>query len=112
MPDQFLSHVTTQKRVPGDRFRAAFSGIDYAVVRDQRVRYKAVLSIVFLTTTLLFDDWFHFLFLLGMTGLMVVAEIFNSCIAALAIQPQHDTDQRHQGYGGQRGVGGCLHMGS
>jgi diacylglycerol kinase len=49
--------------------------------------------VVFLTTTLLFDDWFHFLFLFGVTGLMVVAEIFNSSIGALCdyIQPEHDT---------------------
>lgn len=61
-------------------------------MRDHRVRYKVVISIVFLTTTLLFDDWFHFLFLLGMTGLMVVAEVFASTVAALCdyVQPQDD----------------------
>ena len=44
-------------------------------------------------TTFLFDDWFHFLFLLSMTGVMIVAEMFNSSIAALCdyVQPEHDT---------------------
>jgi diacylglycerol kinase len=77
----------------GDRFRAAFSGVEYAVVRDQRVRYKVIISIVFLLVALLFDDWLHFLVLLAVTGLMVVAEVFNSAIAALCdyVQPRYDT---------------------
>ena len=84
---------TTDKSAPGDRFRSAFSGIEYSVVRDQRIRYKVVVSVVFLLIALLFDDWLHFLLLLAVTGLMVVAEIFNAAIAALCdyVQPRHDT---------------------
>ena len=85
--------MSTENGTDGDKFRSAFSGIEYSVIRDQRVRYKVVLSIVFLLVALLFDDWFHFLLLLAVTGLMVVAEMFNSTVAALCdyIQPRHDT---------------------
>ena len=72
---------------------SAFLGIEYSVIRDQRVRYKVVLSFVFLLVALLFDDWLHFLLLMAVTGLMVVAEIFNSTVTALCdyMQPRHDT---------------------
>ena len=85
--------MSTENGADGDKFRSAFSGIEYSVIRDQRVRYKVVLSVVFLLVALLFDDWFHFLLLLAVTGLMVVAEMFNSTVAALCdyIQPRHDT---------------------
>jgi diacylglycerol kinase len=41
----------------------------------------------------LFDDWLHFLVLLVVTGLMVVAEMINSAVAALCdyVQPRYDT---------------------
>ena len=82
----------TQERVR-QRFGSAFSGIEYAVFRDQRIRYKVVLSILFLLVALLFDDWLHFLVLLVVTGLMVVAEMINSAVAALCdyVQPRYDT---------------------
>ena len=72
---------------------SVFSGIDLAVIRDQRVRYKVVISVVFLLLGLLFDDWLHFLLLLAVTGLMVVSEVFSSSIAALCdyVQPQYDS---------------------
>ena len=84
--------MSTEDGADGDKFRSAFSGIEYSVIRDHGVRYKVVLSIVFLLVALLFDDWFHFLWLLAVTGLMVVAEMFNSTVAALCdyIQPQYD----------------------
>ena len=85
--------MSTENGAHGDKFRSAFSGIETSVIRDQRVRYKVVLSTVFLLVALLFDDWLHFLVLLAVTGVMVVAEIFNSAVAALCdyIQPRHDT---------------------
>lgn len=59
---------------------------------DFSVRYKLVLSVAFLALAGIFETLFHFLFVLAVTGLMLVAEILNTAIESLCdyVEPRYD----------------------
>lgn len=78
---------------PLRKIRIALSGIWYAVLRDFSVRYKLIISLVFLAMAGNFETPFHFLFVLTVTGLMLIAEILNTAIESLCdyVQSNHDS---------------------
>lgn len=51
-----------------------------------------VLSVIFLIVAAVFETLFHFLFVLAVTGMMLIAEVLNTAIKALCdyIQPEYD----------------------
>ena len=77
---------------PLRKIRTAITGIRHAVLLDFSVRYKLIVSAVFLLIAAAFESVFHFLFVLAVTGLMLVAEMFNTAVEAICdfIQPEHD----------------------
>ncbi|MBS0264499.1 MAG: diacylglycerol kinase [Planctomycetes bacterium] len=77
---------------PVRKIRAALEGIRHAVLRDFSVLYKLLLSVAFLTVAAVYETLFHFLFVLAVTGLMLVAEVFNTVAEALCdyAQPRYD----------------------
>ena len=79
---------------PLQKFRNAWSGVTHAVFVDLSVRYKLVLSVAFLAVAMLFESLFHFLFLLAVTGTMLMAEVFNTVVEALCDYVQPDRDDR------------------
>lgn len=82
---------------PLRKVRIALQGIWYAVFRDFTVRYKLIVSAVFLTIAGIYETPFHFLFMLAVTGLMLATEILNSAIEAVCdyIQPEYDDRIKH-----------------
>jgi diacylglycerol kinase len=82
---------------PLHKVRTALSGVSHAVFRDFSVRYKLFISVVFLALAGAFETLFHFLFVLAVTGLMLVAEILNTAIEALCdyVQPSYDQRIKH-----------------
>lgn len=68
---------------PVRKIRTVFSGLRYAVMYDFSVAYKLVLSIAVLAATFLLREWLDFLLILVVTGLVLIAEIFNSAVEAL-----------------------------
>ncbi|MBY0472094.1 diacylglycerol kinase [bacterium] len=82
---------------PLRKFRLAVSGIKHAVFLDFSVRYKLVISVVFLVIAAVYETLFHFLFLLAVTGLMLAVEVFNTIIEALCdyIQPGQNESIRN-----------------
>jgi len=78
--------------LPVRKLRTAVAGLAFAVGTDFSVRHKLILSAVFLLIAGVYETLFHFLFLLAVTALMLVAEMFNTAIEEVAdyIQPNHD----------------------
>ena len=68
---------------PMRKVRTCASGFRYAVLLDISVIYKLVLSLIVLSVTLYFRHWMDFLLVFVVTGLMVIAEMFNTTIEAL-----------------------------
>lgn len=79
---------------PVRKIRIALSGVSNAVLKDFSVRYKLVLSVMFLALAGLFETLFHFLLVLAVTGLMLVAEVLNTAIESLCDYVQADHDLR------------------
>lgn len=91
-----MSAKDFRSRQPGyhplRRILTGLGGIKQAVLMDLSVRYKLLLSLVFLLFAAAFETIFHFLFVLAVTGVMLMAEIFNTTVEALCdyLQPGHD----------------------
>ncbi|WP_420209375.1 diacylglycerol kinase [Candidatus Electronema sp. JC] len=68
---------------PLRKMRIALSGARYAVLHDFAVAYKVVLSAVILLWCFWYRQWVDFSIVFLATGMMMVAEIFNTTIEAL-----------------------------
>ncbi len=68
---------------PLRKIKIIWSGLRFAVFYDFSVAYKMVLSLIILTLALLFQEWIDFELLLLATGLVLIAELFNSAIEAV-----------------------------
>lgn len=68
---------------PLRKMRIALSGARYAVLHDFAVAYKVVLSVVILLGCFWYRQWLDLSIVFLATGMMMVAEIFNTTIEAL-----------------------------
>lgn len=77
---------------PLRKLRNAWSGIVQAVVLDFSVQYKLMVSIAFLVLAAWYEAPFHFVFVINVSGLMLIAEIFNTAIEELCdfVQPNFE----------------------
>ena len=77
---------------PLRKLRTVLSGLRYAVAYDFSVAYKLVLSVVVLAMTFALRAWVNVLLVLLATGLVLVAEMFNSAIEALCdfVEERHN----------------------
>lgn len=77
---------------PLRKVRTVLSGLRYAVAYDFSVAYKLVLSVVVLAMTFALRAWVDVLLVLLATGLVLVAEMFNSAIEALCdfVEERHN----------------------
>jgi diacylglycerol kinase len=77
---------------PLRKVRTVLSGLRYAVAYDLSVAYKLVLSVIVLAVTFLLRAWVDVLLVLVATGLVLVAEMFNSAIEALCdfVEERHN----------------------
>ena len=69
---------------PLRKIKIILSGLRFAVFYDFSVAYKMVLSLIILTLALLFQELIDFELLLLATGLVLIAELFNSAIEAVS----------------------------
>ena len=65
---------------PLRKMRIALSGARYAVLHDFAVAYKVALSAVLLLGCFYYRQWLDFSIVFLATGMMMVAEIFNTTI--------------------------------
>ena len=82
MRNKFLG-TGTQGYHPLRKMQTVYSGLRYAVLFDFSVTYKLLLSVVLLTAAFFLREWIDVILVMLVTGLVLVAEIFNSAIEAL-----------------------------
>lgn len=82
MRNKFLGTGQSGYR-PLRKFRVCLSGLRYAVLYDFSVAYKVVISIVLLGISFYYRQWVDFISVFAATGLMLIAEMFNTTIEAL-----------------------------
>ncbi len=82
MRNKFLGTGQSGYR-PLRKFRVCLSGLRYAVLYDFSVAYKVVISIVLLGISFYYRQWVDFVSVFAATGLMLIAEMFNTTIEAL-----------------------------
>lgn len=77
---------------PVRKIRVALSGMRYAIIYDFAVAYKTLLSILLLVGCFYHRRWMDFGLVLVVTGMMLVAEMFNTAIEALCdfIEARHN----------------------
>lgn len=77
---------------PAKKIAIACKGIYLAVLTDFSVAYKLVLSTVLLAGFFYYRQWLDFSLVLLVTGMVIIAEIFNTAIEALCdfVEPQHN----------------------
>jgi diacylglycerol kinase len=68
---------------PLRKMKIVWAGLRYAVLHDFSVTYKVVVSAIVLTLALVFHHWVDAELILLATGLVLMAELFNSAIEAV-----------------------------
>ena len=68
---------------PLRKLKVILSGFRFAVLHDFSVTYKVALSVVILAVAFMLRQWVDFMMILTATGLVLVAELFNSAIEAV-----------------------------
>ncbi len=68
---------------PLRKVRVVVSGLRYAIIHDFAVTYKVMLSVMILAGCFYYRRWLDFGIIVLATGLMLVAEMFNTTIEAL-----------------------------
>jgi diacylglycerol kinase len=68
---------------PIKKIKVVLKGLNIAVITDFSVAYKLVLSIPILLVACMFYQWVDLSIILLATGMMLLAELFNSAIEIL-----------------------------
>ncbi|ELS31159.1 MULTISPECIES: diacylglycerol kinase [Pseudanabaena] len=86
-----MPKLPKSKYDPIRKLKVIFSGLHFAV-SDFSVAYKLVLSVPIFILTFILQQWVDVTLILLATGMMLVAELFNSAIEILCdfVQPQED----------------------
>lgn len=90
MPSQFRSSGYHPVR----KLKVILSGLRIAVVTEFSVAYKVFLSVLVLVISLVFQQRIDLTLIFFATGLMLVAELFNSAIEALCDFLEERQDER------------------
>ena len=77
---------------PVKKIKVVLKGLKVAVITDFSVAYKLVLSIPILLVACMFYRWVDLNIILLATGMMLLAELFNSAIEVLCdfVEPQQN----------------------
>ena len=77
---------------PLRKIGTVLSGLRYAVIYDFSVAYKLVLSAVLVVVAFFLRAWVDVVLIVLATGMVMVAEMFNSAIEALCdfVEQRHD----------------------
>jgi diacylglycerol kinase len=78
---------------PIKKIKVVLKGLNSAVITDFSVAYKLVLSIPTLLIACMLSKWIDLTIILLATGMMLLAELFNSAIEILCdfVEQQHNT---------------------
>ncbi len=90
---QFMpSKFRTSGYHPIRKLKVILSGLQLAVFSEFSVAYKVFLSLLVLLISFIFRQWFDLTLIFLATGIMLIAELFNSAIEALCdfLEERHD----------------------
>lgn len=79
---------------PIRKIRVCAAGLLFAIRRDFAVAYKVILSLLVLGLCVFLHDWKDFLTIFLATGLVLVAELFNTALEAVCDYLSVDIDER------------------
>jgi len=79
---------------PKRKMRVFLSGLKFAIWSDFSVAYKVILSLIVLGVSFWLREWFDFLVILIVTGIMLIAEIFNTTIEDICDYIQSEFDPK------------------
>jgi diacylglycerol kinase (ATP) len=68
---------------PLRKIKIILAGLRFAILNEFSVAYKMALSAIILVLALVFQQWVDFEMILLATGLVLMAELFNSAIEAV-----------------------------
>lgn len=68
---------------PLRKFKIILSGLRFAVMYDFSVMYKIVVSVLVLIPVFIFSEWIDASMIILSTGVMLMAELFNTAIEAV-----------------------------
>jgi len=68
---------------PFRKIKVCISGLRYAIRYDFSVAYKFYLALLMLVALFFLRQWIDFFLIMAATGLVLIAEMFNSAIEAL-----------------------------
>lgn len=68
---------------PIRKIKVCISGLRYAIRYDFSVAYKVYLSLVTLVVCFFFRQWIDSILIIAASGLVLIAEMFNSAIEAI-----------------------------
>lgn len=82
---------------PVAKFRVAMRGLLGAAVSDFSVLYKLLISLPIVVLSLVYHAWLDSLFVVLVTGVMLIAELLNTAIEALCdlVESRYDRRVRH-----------------
>ncbi|GMW03572.1 MAG: hypothetical protein AMXMBFR84_47060 [Candidatus Hydrogenedentota bacterium] len=83
MPNKFLAKDPQLSYNPFRKIKHALNGVWFAVVKDFSVAYKLVVSVLTLVAALVYSESVDVLLILMATGLVLMAELFNTAIEAI-----------------------------
>lgn len=83
MPNKFLAKEHQAQYAPFRKVRHACHGLWFAIANDFSVAYKAVVSVIALVLSALYSEFVDVIIILMATGLVLMAEIFNTAIEAI-----------------------------
>ena len=79
---------------PIRKIRVCLSGLRYAIRYDFSVAYKVYLSLLMLLACFFLRQWIDFFLIMAATGLVIMAEMFNSAIEALCDFIETDENEK------------------
>jgi diacylglycerol kinase (ATP) len=79
---------------PIGKIKVVLSGLQIAVATEFSVAYKVVLSVLVLIISFIFRQWVDLTLIFFATGLMLIAELFNSAIEGLCDFWEERQDER------------------
>ncbi len=79
---------------PIRKLKVILAGLHIAIATEFSVAYKVILSLVVLVIALIFRQWRDLMLVVLATGLMLIAELFNSSIEGLCDFLEKEYDER------------------
>ena len=83
MKNKFSQDFIHHSYSPLRKIKTAWQGFIYVMKYDKSVTYKVIISLVLLGVSIRYRELVDVVIILLITGVMIIAEMFNSCVELL-----------------------------